>query len=864
MSKLVREVFFNTNLNSILLDATVDEIKFSKKLNSAILIASSSLNISNLDILEFEKQAKELYELSSFKVQYKYVGEVTPLTNEKVKNILNEAEVSFPYIKGIFDNADIIIDEKNLKIILKKSYSGFLHLKGINETVSKLIKIKYGNNVSVVFEDSEDAIKFVPKTEPIETIEKEVKKTSPVQVYEMQNGQETKTNNYQNRTPQAKIMENMPENVIIGQDISQNENTKIVKLDDSYGIVTIEGEIVSGDERELRTGKILKTIDVTDRTSTISCKMFLSKEDNEKLAKKLKAGNFVRVCGKAQVDPYVHDLVIMISSVNTASKPEGRKDTAEEKRCELHMHTQMSAMDAVSSAKSLIKQAIKWGHKAVAITDHGVVQSFPEANHVIMDDYTDLAKELNDGKWPSTQQVLDAAPIKILYGVEGYLVQDVEPDLKVPDTYCVFDIETTGFDYRYHNITEIACCKVKGGVIIDEFSTFVNPERSIPKEVQELTHITDDLVKDAPTIKEVLPKFLDFIEGSILVAHNAKFDVGFIKYNANELKIGDRFKPIVMDTLTIARELFNQVENHKLGTLAEFLGVSLEGAHRAINDTRATVQVMLKMLENAKSRNINVDGYLYTQIDEDIRNLPTYHIIIFAKNYIGLKNLYKLVSFSHVTYFRKRPRISRSMLNRYREGLIIGSACESGELYQSIFEKDSQEEIEKIANYYDYLEVQPLGNNEFYARTGRKNRNKEIVKLTHEEIKQINIDIVNLGEKLNKPVVATCDVHFKDPEDEIYRRIIQAGQGYEDADMQAPLYFRTTDEMLKEFDYLPTEKAYEIVVKNTNLIADMCDRISPISDEKCPPHIEGCEKTIRDIAESRAKELYRRKPSRYS
>ena len=857
MSKLVREVFFNTNLNSILLDATVDEIKFSKKLNSAILIASSTLNISNSDILEFEKQAKQLYELSSFKVQYKYIGEIQPLTNERVKNILNEVEGSFPYVKGIFESADILIDEKNIKIILKKSYSGFLHLKGINETVSKLIKIKYGNNVNVLFEDSEDATKFVPKIEKKETEVKE-EKISPIQTYDVPKVQETRQNNFQ-KSPQAKIKEDMPENVIIGEDITLNENTKIVKLDDSYGVVTIEGEIVSGDERELRTGKILRTIDVTDRTSTISCKMFLSKEDNEKLAKKLKPGNFVRVCGKAQVDQYAHDLVIMISSINTASKPEGRKDTAENKRCELHMHTQMSAMDAVNSAKSLIKQAIKWGHKAVAITDHGVVQAFPEANHVIMDDYTDLAKELNDGKWPSTQQVLDAAPIKILYGVEGYLVQDVPPDLKVPDTYCVFDIETTGFDFRYHNITEIACCKVKDGEIIDEFSTFVNPERPIPKEVQELTHITDDLVKDAPTIKEVLPKFLDFIEGSILVAHNAKFDVGFIKYNAGELKLLDRFKPIVMDTLTIARELYNQVENHKLGTLAEFLGVSLEGAHRAINDTRATVHVMLKMLEEAKSRNINIDGYLYTEIDEDIRNLPTYHIIIFAKNYIGLKNLYKLVSFSHVTYFRKRPRISRSMLNRYREGLIIGSACESGELYQSIFEKDSEEEIEKIARYYDYLEVQPLGNNEFYARTGRKNRNKEIVKLTHEEIKQINIDIVNLGEKLNKPVVATCDVHFKDPEDEIYRRIIQAGQGYEDADMQAPLYFRTTDEMLKEFDYLPEQKAYEIVVENTNKIADMCDRISPISDEKCPPHIEGCEQTIRDIAESRAKELYRRK-----
>lgn len=859
MSKLVREVFFNTNLDSTLLDATVEEIKFSKKLNSAILIASSSLNISNSDILQFEQQAAKLYDLSSFKVQYKYIGEVQPLTVERIKNILTEVESSYPYTKGIFSDANIVIEEKIIRIIIMKSYSNFLNLKQINETVSKLIKIKYGNNVNVVFEDSPDAtlisktitttIMKVPSASEIEGVVK-----SPVQTYDVK---PAINNNFQQRAPQAKILADMPEHVIIGEDISQNETVKIVKLDDSYGLVTIEGEICASEARELKSGKILQIIDVTDRTSTISCKMFMSLEDSEKIAKKVKPGNYVKVYGRAQVDSYAHDLVIMITSVNSAPKPEGRKDTAEHKRCELHMHTQMSAMDAVSSAKSLIKQAIKWGHPAVAITDHGVVQAFPEANHVIMDDYTDLAKELNDVKNPTTQQVLDAAPIKILYGVEGYLVQDVEPDLKVPDTYCVFDLETTGFEPRCDKITEIACCKVKDGVIIDEFSTFVNPERSIPPKVQELTHITNDMVANAPTINEVLPKFLDFIEGSILVAHNAKFDVGFIKYNANELNILDRFKPVVMDTLTIARELYNQVENHKLGTLAEFLGVSLEGAHRAINDTRATVYVMLKMLEEAKSRHINIDGYLYTNIDEDIRNLPTYHIIIFAKNYIGLKNLYKLVSFSHVTYFRKRPRISRSMLNRYREGLIIGSACESGELYQAIVEKDSSDIIESIANYYDYLEVQPLGNNEFYTRTGRKNRNKEIIKLTHEEVKQVNIDIINLGEKLNKPVVATCDVHFKDPEDEIYRRIIQAGQGFDDADMQAPLYFRTTDEMLKEFDYLPTEKAYEIVVTNTNKIADMCDRISPISDEKCPPHIDGCEQTIRDIAESRAKELYR-------
>ena len=394
--------------------------------------------------------------------------------------------------------------------------------------------------------------------------------------------------------------------------------------------------------------------------------------------------------------------------------------------------------------------------------------------------------------------------------------------------------------------TPTALINVRNGEIIDEFSTFVNPEKSIPKNVQELTHITDDMVKDAPTIEEILPKFLEFTKDTILVAHNAKFDISFISHFAKELKL--EFKPKVMDTLVIARELYTSVENHKLGTLAEFLGITLEGAHRAINDTRATAKVFLRMLEDAKKKGINELGYMYSEIEEDSKKLPYYHIIILAKNYVGLKNLYRLISYSHVTYFNKRPRIPRSLLNRYKEGLIIGSACERGELYQSIFENQDEEKIENIAKYYDYLEIQPLGNNQFYIDQGKLKSQEDLI--------NINKKIVELGEKLNIPVVGTCDVHFLNPEDEIYRRIIMAGQGFSDADKQAPLYLRTTEEMLKEFEYLSPEKAYEIVVTNTNKVADLCDRISPISDEKCPPHIDGCEDTIKDIAMTRAHELY--------
>ncbi len=888
MNKVVKDVFKNIRIDNNIADATIKELKFSKKLNSAIVHLTSQKNITLTELSEFEKLAKTAYELQSLKIDYKYTGEIEELKENMIKNILLEISKTAVYTSAILNDVTTEIADNNVIINLKLPYSEFLKLKNIDVLIEKCMYIRYGIKIKIKFNDLVKTEKIENK-EHIKTIDirdlnpnykqnnfniipennivtnnesKVILNVNPSNTSESFDNVNSTPNNsysnkipYQKRTPKPIFEENAPEHVIIGRDIKDELTDKIVKLSEDYDKTIIEGSIITSEPRKLKSGKYIYSFDVADKTSTITCKMFLTEDDIGKIGKKLKAGGYIKVEGTPQFDTYANELTMMATSINEAKKPSGRKDNAEVKRVELHMHTQMSSMDAVSSAKSIIKQAINWGHKAVAITDHGVVQAFPEAHHVITDNYT---KPDENGKWPKTQDVVNNAPIKVLYGVEGYLVQDVEPNFKVPNTYCVFDIETTGFSSKYDKITEIACCKVKDGIIIDEFATFVNPEKAIPKQVQDITHITDDMVKDAPKISEVLPKFLDFIEGSILVAHNAKFDISFIKENVQVEKLEDRFKPIVMDTLMISREIYNHLENHKLGTIAESLGVSLEGAHRAINDTRATVEVMNIMLKHAKEKGINTDGFLYSNIEDDIRNLPLYHVIIFAKDYIGLKNLYKLVSFSHVHYFKKKPRITRSMLNRYKEGLIIGSACEAGELFQAIVEKQDEKQIETIANYYDYLEIQPLGNNEYYTRVGRKNkdRTKENIKLTEDELKQINIDIVNLGEKLNKPVVATCDTHFIEPEDEIYRRIIQAGQGYDDADMQAPLYFRTTDEMLKEFDYLTEEKAYEVVVTNTNLVADMCSPITPISDEKCPPHIEGCEQEIRDIAEQKAIELY--------
>ncbi len=514
-------------------------------------------------------------------------------------------------------------------------------------------------------------------------------------------------------------------------------------------------------------------------------------------------------------------------------KKQERKDEAKVKRVELHMHTQMSQMDGMTSAKDLIKRAMKWGMKSIAITDHGVVQAFPEAHKLLGFDNPDM---------------------KVIYGVEAYLVPDKVPCVSFPKgqdidtTYCVLDLETTGFSFRTEKITEVGIMKVKNGEVIDEFSCFVNPEKPIPQRVIEVTNITDDMVKDAETIETVMPKILDFVGDSVLVAHNADFDIGFLKYNAKEL--GLSLENTYLDTLRLAKELFPEYKKYKLGIIAEKLGIKVEVAHRALDDVDTTVKVLNVMFEMLKEKGVKTvdDIDKLNSGNADYKRLPSYHAIILAKNYVGLKNLYKLISLSHLHYFYKRPRILKSLYKKYSEGLILGSACEAGELYRAIIAGKSDEEIEDIAKDYDYLEIQPIGNNMFMIRN-------ETVPDT-KALEEINEKIVHLGEKLGKLVVATCDVHFMDPQDEIYRRILMAGQGFDDADQQAPLYLRTTDEMLKEFEYLGEEKAYEVVVTNTNKIADMCERISPISPEKCPPYIDNCEQTIKDIAYTKAHELY--------
>ena len=617
---------------------------------------------------------------------------------------------------------------------------------------------------------------------------------------------------------------------------------KISELGVDDGKVSLKGEVIFMEDKELKSGKTLLSFDIYDGSSSMTCKAFLTKDNAKKVIKRISNSKGIQIAGTAQMDQFSGELTVMANTIleTEGLKKEIRHDNAEVKRVELHMHTKMSQMDAITSATDLIQRAMKWGMKSIAITDHGVVQAFPEAYHLVGDDNPD---------------------IKVIYGVEAYLAPDNTKSVYNPKgqdintTYCVLDLETTGFYAITEKITEVGIMKVQNGKVVDEFSCFVNPEKHIPERVSEVTNITDEMVKDAETIEKVFPKILDFLgetKETVIVAHNANFDVGFLKQNAKQL--GYEFDYTYLDTLSLAKDLFPDFKKYKLGKIAENLGIKVEFAHRALDDVDTTVKVFNVMMDMLKERGAKkveeIDKYSADEEakKEEYKKLKTYHAIILAKNYVGLRNLYKLVSISHLDYFYRKPRILKSLYKKYSEGLILGSACEAGELYQAIELGKTDEEIEEIANDYDYLEIQPIGNNQFLIRNG--------VVQSEEDLRNINRRIVALGEKLNKPVVATCDVHFMDPQDEIYRRILEAGQKYEDADNQAPLYLRTTEEMLEEFSYLGEEKAYEVVVTNTNKISDMCEQISPISPEKCPPHIPGCEEEIKNIAYKKAYELY--------
>ena len=634
--------------------------------------------------------------------------------------------------------------------------------------------------------------------------------------------------------------------VLYGRDFDE-EPMPIEQVDSALGEIVIAGMIRKVDEREIRNERTILMFDLTDFTDTITVKMFIANTQLPEVKEYIKKGNFIKVKGVAALDRY--DQEISITSVwgirKSQDNREVRNDLSLHKRVELHCHTKMSDMDGVSSVSDIIKQAIRWGHKGIAITDHGVVQAFTDAYHTMED---------LKGKYKKEGEELD---FKIIYGVEAYLVDDTRQIVinsmgqNFNDTFVVFDLETTGFSAEVDRIIEIGAVKIKNGEIVDNFSKFVNPKIPIPFRIEKLTGINDSMVMEAEPIEKILPEFLEFCGDAVMVAHNAGFDTSFIINNAERL--GIKYDPTIMDTVLLAQFVIPNLHNYKLDTLCKHLAVSLENHHRAVDDAQATAYIYLKMVKMLEERDIfdldklNEAGKLD---DEAIKKLHQYHCIILASSEQGRINLYRLISASHLQYFSRFPKIPKSLVNKYREGLIIGSACEAGELFRAMVNGRSEAEIARIVSFYDYLEVQPIGNNRFMIE-----KDDYYVK-NEEDLRDLNRRIIALGEKFSKPVVATCDVHFLNPEDEIYRRIIMAGKGFDDADNQAPLYLHTTEEMLHEFDYLGSDKAYEIVVENTNKILNMCEDIIPVRPDKRPPVIENSDQMLRTICENRALELY--------
>lgn len=625
----------------------------------------------------------------------------------------------------------------------------------------------------------------------------------------------------------------LSEEVLLGKPI-KGEPQPISQVVQDARTVIVEGDIFKVESKEINSERYAKVLSIfiTDYNDSIEARMFIDKNSKNDIQARLQPGSRVRIKGESQYNKYIRETIIVCKSAVKIPTPV-RQDDSQEKRIELHAHTKFSAMDGVASVKGLIKKAADWGHGAVAITDHGVIQAFPEA-------YEYAKKE----------------GIKLIYGVEGYLVDDQvevftgDGSRTLDDDIVVFDIETTGLNPSRDEITEIGAVKLRNGSVADRFHSMVNPGIPIPRKITELTGITDEMVRDCPAISEVLPKFLNFAGDNIMSAHNASFDMGFIREKAEGL--GIMLNNTVLDTLGLSRLLFPELKSHRLNIVAKHLKVRLEDHHRADHDAQATAGILKKCIEILKSMGIKElrEVNRINRQELKVSNSKAFHVIILARNQNGLQNLYKVISKSHLEFFHKQPRIPKSLLEEYREGLLIGSACEAGELYRAVIEGKNNTELRRIAGFYDYLEIQPIGNNYFLIDNGSV-RNEE-------ELKQINSRICSIGKELGIPVVATGDVHFIAPEDEVFRRIIMSGKGFEDADKQAPLYMKTTQEMLDEFEYLGSELCQQVVIANPRMIEGLVEALTPVPLETYAPKIPGAEDELRKIAMERAEELYGR------
>ncbi len=792
--------------------------------------------IPSPELFEFSEQVKNIYSLENLEIKVKYKS--MEFSDGYYRNLLvslfKKCSICKAFLVGSY--AELTGDTLNVKNV--KCGKDILENNKCGSIMSEIISYELDRKIKVEI-DAEciDMESYAAeKEERINKISKKLAQMAPKMKEE---------------SPKADDGEPLTVGTVFGKAITE-DTTNMIELRAGMGICAVCGEVIDVDIREInKDGKLMYiavNFDLGDDTWAVSCEIFGKADQVKKVVPAISVGNILKVRGDFNFDERARAEKMKVLSVELCNNPPTRMDFADEKRVELHLHTKMSAKDAITSPADLIKRAADWGHPAIAITDHGVAQAFPEA-------FGTLSKLRKSGK-----------DIKILYGTEGYFVNDLPlgvdqvPKSYKDEIYIVFDIETTGLNPETETITEIGGVKLMDGEIVNTFSRLVNPQRPISPKITELTGITDEMVKDAPTIDEVLPEFLDFcgaknLVKNTIVAHNANFDTSFICAEVERLnkKLDEdapkhSFDYPILDTLALSKELFPDEKVHKLNIVCERLGVSLENHHRALDDATATAEALVELLKIKEQSELNIDEEWTIDKNPEFLKKPYNHIILLAKNEVGLKNLYRLISKSNLDYYYKRPRIPKSVLSKFREGLLVGSACEAGELFMAIRMGQSQEEIEKIAGFYDYLEIQPIGNNEYLLREGQVS--------SREELQDFNRRIVELGEKLNKPVVATCDVHFMEPKDELYRRVLQGAQGYADAEQQAPLYFRTTEEMLEEFSYLGEKKAYEVVVTNTRLVADMIEDIKPLKGGTYNPSIENCEEDLVEMCHKKAHAVY--------
>ena len=802
---------------------------FTKSRRMDLTMASCSL-IPAVFISEAEQALCSSFGVDTINIKVKCEAGITleQLLEQYWDSIIHTVNKRVALSRGILTGCEWLLENGKLCIRLKTRGAAILKAHSCDRIIEDLIEETISHKVNVSFvdfalDDSHRESYFRQK----ESEEARLLSIVPAASDNGKSGLKRQRKKEADQTAAGVL------DIILGKNFSDSI-MKMSEVTQDSGKIAVCGDISNIAFREIRGERFLCSFDITDYTSSLTVKFFIQKDDIELRKEQIAEELFFKVRGEAQFDKYARELVILATDIIELEK-EIKTDTAEVKRVELHLHTQMSAMDAVTPVDMLVKRAADWGHKAVAITDHGVLQAYPDAYKA--------------GK---------KNKIKVIYGVECYLLDDELPIVYSLDEqtaghplkgeFAVFDIETTGLEAEKDKITEIGAVKIKNGTVTDAFSTFVNPGIYIPEFITKLTGITDEMVKDAPDTEKALDGFSEFVGGLPVVAHNASFDTGFIKYNVK--KYGRKFGNAAIDTLQLSRSLFPELGKYKLNIVARHLGVKLENHHRAVDDAGATAHIFIKCMELLKNKGVETIGEIQKTLhgNFDYTKANSYHAVILVKNNTGLKNLYKIVSESHLNYFYKKPRVPRALLMKYREGLILGSACEAGELYSAVLDQKSDEDLKKIARLYDYLEIQPLGNNQFLINNGKVSG--------QEELKEINRKIVELGSAMNKPVIATCDVHFMDPRDEAFRRILLGGQGYADADKQAPLYFRTTGEMLEEFAYLGKDKAYEVVVVNTDKIADSIEELVPVPLGTYPPKLDGAEREIEKLAYTNAGKVY--------